>query len=121
MEIFQRLSSVQDNASEGVGENPTFVNQEITTTAVVLDQETITLGGLIQEEDSDRQSGVPLLQSIPLLGRAFSYNQLNNARRELFVILRPQIIYGDQRDAAIQQQLRSSFAEVSKLLEQAGL
>jgi general secretion pathway protein D len=121
MEIFQRLSSVQDNASEGVGENPTFVNQEITTTAVVLDQETITLGGLIQEEDSDRQAGVPLLQSIPLLGRAFAYNQLDNTRRELFVILRPQIIYGDQRDAAVQQQLRSSFAEVSKLLEQAGL
>lgn len=122
LEVFQSLSSVQEGgSSEGVGGNPIFVNQEITTTAVVLDQETIILGGLIQEEDSDVQTGIPLLQEIPILGRAFSYSSLQNNRRELFVILRPQIIYGNQGDAATMQALRSSFREVSKLLEDAGL
>jgi general secretion pathway protein D len=119
LEIFQSLSSV--GASNGVGGNPTFINQEITTTAVVLDQEIITLGGLIQDEDSDDQTGIPLLQEIPIIGRAFSYNELQNNRRELFVIIRPQIIYGDQRDNSTFQAVRNSFREVSALLEEAGL
>jgi general secretion pathway protein D len=120
LEIEQSLSSVEAN-TEGVSGNPTFVNQEITTTVVVADQETITLGGLIQQENSDTQTGVPLLQKIPVLGRAFSYNDLKNTRRELFVILRPQIVYGDARDSAVMQEMRARFSEVTKLLEEAGL
>ncbi|MES2603668.1 MAG: type II secretion system secretin GspD [Pseudomonadota bacterium] len=121
LEIEQSLSSVEEGNTEGVADNPTFVNQEITTTVVVADQETITLGGLIQEENSDTQNGVPLLQDIPVLGRAFSYSELRNTRRELFVILRPQIVYGDERNAVLMQEMRARFAEVTKLLEEAGL
>jgi general secretion pathway protein D len=121
LEIEQSLSSVQENANSGAGDNPTFINQEITTTAVVADQAAVTLGGLIQEENTDNQTGVPLLQKIPILGRAFSYNQLSTARRELFIILRPQIIYGDQRDVATVQEIQNRFTEVSKLMKAAGL
>ncbi|HWK55605.1 MAG TPA: hypothetical protein VNR18_14600, partial [Hyphomicrobiales bacterium] len=104
-----------------VANNPTFNNQEISTTVVVSDQSTIALGGLIQEENSDLQSGVPFLQRIPVAGRLFSYTDANNTRRELFVILRPQIIYGDTRDGATQQAFRDSFANVKELLNNAGL
>ena len=118
--IEQTLSSLSPNTS-GVAGNPSFVNQEIKTTVVVADQATITLGGLIQEEATDQQSGIPFLQKIPVLGRAFSYNQLDKARKELFVILRPQIVYGDQRDAATLAAFREKFTEVGKLLNKAGL
>jgi general secretion pathway protein D len=121
MKIEQSLSSVQENAGTTVGNNPTFINQEITTTAVVEDQSAVVLGGLIQEENADNQTGVPLLQKLPILGRAFSYNQLSNSRRELFIILRPQIIYGDERDGTTQQEIQNSFTEVSRLLKDAGL
>lgn len=119
LEIFQSLSSIEDGS--GVAGNPVFSNQEITTTAVVSDQSTITLGGLIQEDDSDQNSGVPGLQKIPILGALFSYQQLRTVRRELFVILRPQIINGDERDAEVMQDLRDSFYNVAELFEEAGL
>ncbi|MFT5321662.1 MAG: general secretion pathway protein D [Pseudohongiellaceae bacterium] len=119
LEIFQSLSSIEDGS--GVAGNPVFSNQEITTTAVVSDQSTITLGGLIQEDDSDQNSGVPGLQKIPVLGALFSYQQLRTVRRELFVILRPQIINGDERDAEVMQDLRDSFHNVAELFEEAGL
>ena len=119
LEIFQSLSSIEDGS--GVAGNPVFSNQEITTTAVVSDQSTITLGGLIQEDDSDQNSGVPGLQKIPVLGALFSYQQLRSVRRELFVILRPQIINGDDRDAEVMQDLRDSFHNVAELFEEAGL
>ena len=119
LEIFQSLSSIEDGS--GVAGNPVFSNQEITTTAVVSDQSTITLGGLIQEDDSDQNSGVPGLQKIPVLGALFSYQQIRSVRRELFVILRPQIINGDERDAEVMQDLRDSFGNVAELFEEAGL
>ncbi|MDR0781431.1 MAG: type II secretion system secretin GspD [Pseudomonadales bacterium] len=120
MKIEQHLSSLA-SSTVGVGNNPTFTEQQIITSAVVADQSTIALGGLIQEEASDLQSGVPLLMKIPLAGRLFSYTDNSKDRRELFVILRPQIIYGDARDTAAMQALRDSFSEVKKLFEDAGL
>src|SRR5690606_27176098 len=72
LEIFQSLSSV-DALSAGVSNNPTFTNQEITTTVVVADQETIALGGLIQDDASNNNTGVPYLQKVPVLGGLFSY------------------------------------------------
>jgi len=62
-----------------------------------------------------------LLMNIPVIGRAFAYNQLSNSRKELFVILRPQIVYGDQRDSATMKAMRERFSEISKMLDEAGL
>ncbi len=117
--IFQSLSSVQ--LGEGIEGNPTFTNQEITTTVVVQDQETIALGGLIQDDAQNSNNGVPYLQRIPVLGGLFSYQDLKNERRELFIIIRPQIIRGDGSDNEQLQTFRASFTNVSRLLRDAGL
>jgi len=120
LSIYQELSSVQE-AAGGVENNPTFTSQEITTTVVVSDQSSITLGGLIQDDALNNNTGVPLLQKIPVLGSLFSYQQLRTDRRELFIILRPQIIRGDGTDNAVLQDFRNSFTNVSNLLREAGL
>ncbi|MES2626962.1 MAG: type II secretion system secretin GspD [Pseudomonadota bacterium] len=119
LEIFQSLSSIE--GSNGVGGNPTFANQEITTTAVVQDQSTITLGGLIQEQDGDRSSGIPVLNKIPVLGALFSYQTYTNDRRELFVILHPQIVTNDSAGTALMQEYRAKFTMLADMLEEAGL
>lgn len=118
--IFQSLSSVQE-AAGGVADNPTFTNQEITTSVVVADQSTITLGGLIQDDSQNLNSGVPYLQEIPVLGNLFSYENRRRDRNELFIIIRPQIIRGDGSDNAQLQAFRASFTNVSSLLRDAGL
>jgi general secretion pathway protein D len=120
LEIFQSQSSVQ-TAGGGVANNPTFTNQEVTTTVVVADQETIVLGGLIQDEANSGNTGVPYLQEIPLVGGLFSYQNHTKIRNELFIIIRPQIIRGDGSDNAQLQQYRASFRNVSELLREAGL
>jgi general secretion pathway protein D len=119
LEIFQSLSSVE--AALGVEGNPTFANQEITTTVVVLDQSTITLGGLIQEQDTDNNRGIPVLNKIPGLGALFSYQEYINDRRELFVILHPQIVTGNASGSAAMQEFREKFTALGEMLEEAGL
>jgi general secretion pathway protein D len=121
LQIFQNLSSIEEGSAVGVAGNPTFSNQEITTTVVVSDQSTITLGGLIQEEGSDQNAGVPYLQKLPVLGGLFSYQDQRTARRELFIILRPQIIRGDGSDNQLLQEFRATFTNVGNLLREAGL
>jgi general secretion pathway protein D len=120
LQIEQQLSSVEEG-SAGVAGNPTFTDQSITTSVVVSDESTITLGGLIQEEESDQQNGIPGLVKIPGVGRLFSYTDQRSTRRELFVILRPQIIRGEERDDSVQRAYRDSFTHVSALLREAGL
>jgi general secretion pathway protein D len=120
LEIFQSLSSIE-TTGEGVEGNPTFANQEITTRVVVLDQSTITLGGLIQDQNTDNNSGVPVLSKIPGLGALFSYQQYVNDRRELFVILHPQIVTADNAGTAVMQEFRAKFTTIAEMLEDAGL
>lgn len=71
--IRQELSSV--NQTAGVNGNPVFDNQEINTTVVVRNGENVVLGGLIQTDTENLNTGVPGLNRIPVLGKLFSYQQ----------------------------------------------
>jgi type II secretory pathway component GspD/PulD (secretin) len=75
-----------------VNNNPVFNNQQISTTVVVRNGENVVLGGLIQSVQEDLNTGVPILNKIPVLGGFFSYQQRNEERKELFIVLRPEVI-----------------------------
>lgn len=70
--------------------------REIKTRVIVEDGDIIVLGGLIDDTLQENQERVPILGSIPILGRAFRYETTSKVKRNLMVFLRPQII----RDAA---------------------
>ena len=89
--IRQELSSV-DNGASGINNNPVFNNQEISTTVVVRSGENVVLGGLIQTVIENLNTGIPLLNRIPGIGGLFSYQQQTQERRELFIVIRPEVI-----------------------------
>ena len=116
--IRQVLSSV-DNAASGVNNNPVFNNQEISTTVVVNNGENIVLGGLIQSDNENLNRGVPLLNQVPVLGNLFSYQQLRVERRELFIVLRPEIIHLNAEGGGVQySDILNRFELVSQLFEE---
>ncbi|MEX0965064.1 MAG: type II secretion system secretin GspD [Pseudohongiellaceae bacterium] len=118
--IRQELSSV-DGAAAGVNDNPVFNNQEINTTVVVRDGENVVLGGLIQSDTESLNSGVPGLNRIPGLGRLFSYQQDTTERRELFIVLRPEIINLNSEIGLEYQDILDRFEMASELLEGVGI
>ncbi|MEL7332158.1 MAG: secretin and TonB N-terminal domain-containing protein, partial [Cyanobacteria bacterium J06560_2] len=65
----------------------------------VRDGQTLVLSGIIQESDRTNVSKVPILGDIPLLGALFRSSSQTNERRELIVLLTPQII--DDSDASV--------------------
>ncbi|PCI77079.1 MAG: hypothetical protein COB20_09100 [SAR86 cluster bacterium] len=116
--IRQELSSV-DNGAAGVRDNPVFNNQEINTTVVVRDGENVVLGGLIQTDTESLNTGVPGLNRLPVLGRLFSYQQEIVERRELFIVLRPEIINLNSETGLEYQDILDRFDMASDLIEAA--
>jgi general secretion pathway protein D len=113
--IRQELSSV-DSGGGGIGNNPVFNNQEINTTVVVRNGENIVLGGLIQSDFEDLNTGVPGLNRIPVLGRLFSYQQESLRKQELFIVLRPEIIDLNEESSTRYADILDRFEIISGLL-----
>ncbi len=114
--IRQELSSV-DGGATGVNNNPVFNNQEINTTVVVRNGENVVLGGLIQTDTESLNAGVPGLNRLPVLGRLFSYQQESVERRELFIVLRPEIINLNAETGLEYQDILDRFDMASDLVE----
>ena len=114
--IRQVLSSV-DNSAAGVNNNPVFNNQEISTTVVVRNGENIVLGGLIQTEIESLNTGIPVINRVPVLGNLFSFQQENRERRELFIVLRPEIINLNAEGGVQYSDILDRFELASDLFE----
>lgn len=71
---------------------PTILTRNINTSVLVADGQTIVLGGLIKEDITDNDSRVPILGSIPLLGKLFQTKGERFSRTELMVLITPRII-----------------------------
>lgn len=85
---------------------PTINSRVFESTVRLRDGETIILGGLIQDEETVRKNKIPLLGSIPLLGRLFQSRSTDTEKSELIVYLTPRIFYGSEAEAAKWKQYR---------------
>lgn len=76
---------------------PTWTERKLKTQVVVHDQESVVIGGLIQEREVYSVSKVPLLGDIPILGYLFKYSTKQRKKTNLLILLTPYIIK-DQLD-----------------------
>ncbi|MBY0431764.1 MAG: type II secretion system protein GspD, partial [Rhodospirillales bacterium] len=91
LEITQEVSDVAQTVSSGI-DSPTIRQRGVQSTVAVHSGETIALGGLIRDNRSRGQDGVPFLQHLPVIGAAFRSTNDNHARTELLVLLTPRVI-----------------------------
>lgn len=84
--------TIKGAASGGDLTVPKITTREILTTVTIPNNETIVLGGLITVRKGESVSGIPLLSSIPYLGKLFSTTTKTDERAELLVFLQPSII-----------------------------
>ena len=66
--------------------------REIETTVLVDNNQIIVLGGLIDEDIQEVVSKVPVLGSIPLLGKLFQSSSTSTSTKNLMVFLKPTIL-----------------------------
>lgn len=66
--------------------------REMSTMVKVRQGEMLVVGGLIDSSDDNSDSKVPMLGRLPLIGKLFGVERTNNTRKELVILLRPEII-----------------------------
>lgn len=87
--------------------SPRFEVTQAVTTVSALSGQTVVLSGLMQTRKSDIHRRVPIIADIPLIGNLFRYDSVAEERRELLIILTPQLIY-NKLDSDLVKQIESS-------------
>ena len=90
LNIKQGVSGVAGVAQSGL--DLITNKREIETTVLVDNNQIIVLGGLISEDVQEVVSKVPVLGSIPLLGRLFQSSSSTTDKKNLMVFLKPTIL-----------------------------
>jgi len=90
MTIEQDISAVA--ATSASDTDLTTNKRSIKTTVLVANDDMLVLGGLIDEDVQITQSKVPVLGSIPILGRLFRFDKTRKLKRTLMVFIHPTII-----------------------------
>lgn len=88
-----------DKAATENYETPTTMKRAIETTVIVKDNNTVVLGGLIDDKFSNSEYKVPCLGSIPIVGYLFKSMSKGNNKTNLYVFLTPHVV-GDKEEAA---------------------
>jgi general secretion pathway protein D len=73
-------------------DSPTIQTREITSNVAVQSGETIVLGGLIDENDTYNQGGIPFLHKLPLIGPLFGNTLKEKLKTELVVLITPRVV-----------------------------
>jgi general secretion pathway protein D len=104
LDIQQEVSDVVRTTSSGI-DSPTIQQRKIATRVVVSDNESVALGGLIQQRNELVRSQVPILGDIPLIGNAFKNKTDQIRKTELIIFIKPTIV----RDAKEARDVTEEF------------
>jgi general secretion pathway protein D len=94
---------------------PTLAKRTAKTTVVAKDQETVVIGGIIQDRTIENASKVPVLGDIPILGALFRETTKQTIKTNLLLFLTPYII----RDSSdFRRIFERKMAERQKFVEE---
>lgn len=94
LDIEQEVSSLTGLSS--IASDLITNERKIQTKVLAGDGRTVVLGGLIKDNVQDGSQRVPVLGSIPLLGRLFRNDAVEVTKTNLLIFIRPTIIRDDQ-------------------------
>ncbi len=101
LDIYQKIDSVVSGGGVVIAGNtvPTIATRFVRSTVSVPNDSTIVLGGLIKQDESNVQNGIPFLSRIPVLGLLFKSQNKTASRSELIILLHP-VVANTQKQLA---------------------
>jgi type II secretion system protein D len=93
LDILQKIDSIVPGGNVNISGNsvPTIDTRYIRTNVSAGNGSTIILGGLIEDQKQKNYQGFPYLSRIPLLGAAFRSTASGKQRRELIILMCPEV------------------------------
>ena len=99
--------------------SPRFTKREAETSVVLLNNQTLVLGGLIQNKRTFIRTGIPFLNRIPVLGYLFGSTEEKIEKTELLLLVTPRVV-GTAVDAArVTEQMKRITPEIEESIRRA--
>ena len=109
LKISQQLSEARPTAVTSLAGSPTILNRKISTSLTLKDGGSLLMGGLISGNQSSGQGGVPFLGQIPVLGRLFRTDALQEDRTELMIMVTPYVVADHEEGWELTRRIREQF------------
>jgi general secretion pathway protein D len=106
LDIEQEISNVAAGAPTLT---PTISQRRVKSSIAVTSGQTVLLAGLISETENKQRQGIPLLDSLPGVGDAFSHQTNARARTELILFIRPTVIKDSVDAHVIAEEMRTKM------------
>jgi general secretion pathway protein D len=106
LDIEQEISNVAAGAPTLT---PTISQRRVKSSIAVTSGQTVLLAGLISETENKQRQGIPLLDSLPGVGDAFSHQTTARARTELILFIRPTVIKDSVDAHVIAEEMRTKM------------
>jgi general secretion pathway protein D len=107
LDIEQEISNVAAGSAQSL--TPTISQRRVKSSIAVTSGQTVLLAGLISETQNKTRQGIPLLDSIPGVGDAFSHQNGLRTRTELILFIRPTVLKDAVDVHVIAEEMRSKM------------
>ena len=91
-EVSVALHPVVNSLSGFLNNVPQISTRDTQTQVHLHDNETLVIGGLIQESTTSQENKVPVLGDLPLVGRVFRNTNSTTTRNELIIVVTPHLL-----------------------------
>lgn len=119
LDLEQEVSSVEEKGTFVGGlEYPKFNTTKTKTSIVVPNNQGIVIGGIMEETKNKGYQGIPLLSAIPVLGHLFRYQNDTITKKELVIIITPQVITSKSEGENFTNEFLGKLKEVKKYLNE---
>jgi general secretion pathway protein D len=109
LDIEQEISNVAAGSTTTPTLTPTISQRRVKSSISVVSGQTVLLAGLISESENKQRQGIPLLDSIPGVGDAFSHQNTLRTRTELILFIRPTVIKDAVDAHVIAEEMRTKM------------
>jgi general secretion pathway protein D len=117
LDVKQEVNDV--GPRDSVTGSPTILKREAETSVVLLNNQTLVLGGLIRDRQENVDRGIPWFKDIPVLGVLFAAKRDLSQKTELLMVITPRVI-GTALDAAkITDALRRANPQAERSIQRA--
>ena len=116
LEAFLEVQEIEGDVSQADPSQggPTTSKRSIENTVVVKDNQTIVIGGLISETETDSETKIPILGDLPLVGALFRGKSKQSRKVNLVVFLTPHII---EEPADLEEVYRIKWAQRQEFIK----
>src|SRR5262249_17303369 len=117
LDVKQEVNDILQQQTPPTG-SPSFSKREAETSVVLMNNQTLVLGGLIQNKKEIIKTGIPFLNRIPVFGYLFGNTTEAITKTELLLLITPRVV-GTALDAVrITDQMRRITPELKDSLRE---